>query len=48
MFPIHWGVFRLSREPMHEPPIRLQREARLRGLGQQVAVLQPGEQIGLD
>ncbi|HYF65503.1 MAG TPA: MBL fold metallo-hydrolase [Herpetosiphonaceae bacterium] len=48
MFPIHWGVFRLSREPMHEPPVRLERAANQRGLSQQVTVLQPGEQIAID
>jgi L-ascorbate metabolism protein UlaG (beta-lactamase superfamily) len=47
MFPIHWGVFRLSREPMHEPPLRLQAAAHARGLAERVTVLQPGEQIAL-
>ena len=48
MVPIHWGTFRLSLEPMDEPPRKLTRLADDRGLEDRVFLLQPGErhQIG--
>jgi N-acyl-phosphatidylethanolamine-hydrolysing phospholipase D len=41
---IHWGTFNLAHEPLGEPPIRLQEEARLRGVApERVWVLRHGE-----
>jgi N-acyl-phosphatidylethanolamine-hydrolysing phospholipase D len=46
MVPMHWGTFELNREPFHEPPERLMREALRRGLEERIAVLNPGQTIG--
>ena len=42
----HWGTFALNREPFHEPPDRLLKEALRRGLEEHVALLSPGQEIG--
>lgn len=44
LVPIHWGTFDLAEEPLEEPPVRLQAEARRRGLGpDRVWILKFGE-----
>ena len=43
MVPMHFGTFRLGREPMDEPPVRLLAEARRLGVESRVRVLQEGE-----
>ena len=43
MVPMHFGTFRLGREPMDEPPIRLVAEARRLGIAERVRVLEEGE-----
>ena len=43
MIPMHYGTFRLGREPMEEPPIRLMEEARRRGIADRVRILAEGE-----
>jgi L-ascorbate metabolism protein UlaG (beta-lactamase superfamily) len=45
MIPMHFGTFRLGREPMEEPVQRLLAEARRLGLEQAVRVLDEGETI---
>lgn len=45
LVPMHWGTFELNREPFREPPDRLLKEARRRGIERQVAVLSPGQTI---
>ncbi|MGH7389148.1 MAG: MBL fold metallo-hydrolase [Candidatus Rokuibacteriota bacterium] len=45
MVPMHFGTFELNREPFAEPPDRLLREARRRGLGKQIAILSPGQTL---
>lgn len=45
LVPMHWGTFDMNREPFREPPEWLMREALNRGLGEQVAVLRPGQTI---
>jgi N-acyl-phosphatidylethanolamine-hydrolysing phospholipase D len=46
LVPMHWGTFALNREPFHEPPDRLLKEALRRGLEEHVAILSPGQEIG--
>jgi L-ascorbate metabolism protein UlaG (beta-lactamase superfamily) len=43
MIPMHFGTFRLGREPMDEPPLRLMEEARRRGIEDRVRILAEGE-----
>ncbi|MEX1139874.1 MAG: MBL fold metallo-hydrolase [Bacteroidota bacterium] len=43
LIPIHWGTFKISDEPMQEPPEWLMREARARGVEERVRVLVNGE-----
>ena len=43
MIPMHYGTFRLSREPMEEPPLRLMAAARKAGVAGSVLVLQEGQ-----
>ena len=43
MVPMHYGTFRLGREPMTEPVERLAREARRLGIVDRVRVLEEGE-----
>lgn len=45
--PIHWGTFKLSTEPIHEPVEWLQRLAAEQGLTDRVHVLQHGETFEL-
>ncbi len=45
LVPIHWGAFRLSLEPMDEPPRRLEEAARRAGCADRVRVLRPGERL---
>ncbi len=43
MVAMHFGTFRLGREPMAEPPVRLMAEARRMGVEERVHVLAEGE-----
>lgn len=43
MVPMHFGTFRLGREPMHEPVMRLRAEATRLGVEDRVRVLEEGE-----
>jgi L-ascorbate metabolism protein UlaG (beta-lactamase superfamily) len=45
MVPMHYGTFRLGREPMEEPPVRLMADARRRGLADRVRILGEGETL---
>jgi N-acyl-phosphatidylethanolamine-hydrolysing phospholipase D len=45
LVPMHWGTFELNREPFQEPPERLMREARRRGIEAEVALVRPGQTI---
>jgi len=47
MVPMHFGTFRLGREPMEEPPVRLMAEARRLGVEERVRILAEGETIRL-
>ncbi len=47
MVPMHFGTFRLGREPMEEPPVRLMAEAKRLGLEAQVRILGEGERLPL-
>ena len=43
LIPMHFGTFRLSYEPVHEPPIRLLACARKHGIEDRVAVMVEGQ-----
>jgi L-ascorbate metabolism protein UlaG (beta-lactamase superfamily) len=45
MIPMHFGTFKLGREPMGEPPIRLMDDARRRGIADRVRILAEGETL---
>lgn len=47
MVPMHFGTFRLGREPMEEPVQRLEAEARRVGVSERVRVLAEGETMRL-
>ncbi len=47
MVPMHFGTFRLGREPMSEPPVRLLAEAERMGVADRVKVLEEGEMLRL-
>ena len=41
--PMHFGTFRLSYEPLHEPPERLIRNGAQRQILEQICILKEGE-----
>jgi len=43
LVPFHWGTFKISDEPMKEPPLLLAREAERLGIAKQVHILENGE-----
>ena len=43
--PIHWGTFKISDEPMSEPPALLQQEAGKAGVSEQIHLLRNGERF---
>jgi L-ascorbate metabolism protein UlaG (beta-lactamase superfamily) len=43
MIPMHFGTFKLGREPMEEPPVRLMEDAKRRGIEDKVRILREGE-----
>jgi L-ascorbate metabolism protein UlaG (beta-lactamase superfamily) len=45
MVPMHYGTFKLGREPMHEPVERLMAEAKRLGIEGKVTVLEEGEMM---
>ncbi|WP_334266531.1 MBL fold metallo-hydrolase [Edaphobacter sp. HDX4] len=45
MVPMHYGTFRLGREPMDEPLKRLRAEAARLGIGDRIRVLEEGETL---
>jgi len=45
MVPMHWGTFDMNREPFREPPNRLLREARRRGVEERIGLPSPGQSI---
>lgn len=45
MVPMHYGTFRLGREPMEEPPVRLRAEAARLGILDRVRILPEGERM---
>jgi L-ascorbate metabolism protein UlaG (beta-lactamase superfamily) len=47
MVPMHYGTFRLGREPMDEPLVRLRAEAARLGASERVRVLAEGETMRL-
>ncbi len=47
MVPMHYGTFRLGREPMEEPVQRLQAEAAKLGITERIKILEEGETMHL-
>lgn len=47
MVPMHYGTFRLGREPMEEPPVRLMAEAKRLGIESKIRILEEGETMRL-
>ncbi len=45
MVPMHFGTFRLGREPMDEPPVRLMTEAARLGIEDKIRILAEGERL---
>lgn len=45
MIPVHWGTFKLSLEPITEPPERLMQSAKSEGLEDRVVLIQHGDKI---
>jgi L-ascorbate metabolism protein UlaG (beta-lactamase superfamily) len=45
MVPMHYGTFRLSYEPLHEPPERLLACAREQGLAERITIMTEGEPV---
>lgn len=45
VIPIHWGAFKLAFEAMKEPPVRMLRAARERGVSSRVSILKPGQRL---
>jgi L-ascorbate metabolism protein UlaG (beta-lactamase superfamily) len=43
LIPIHWGTFKISDEPIKEPPILLMQEAERRRVNERIHVLDNGE-----
>lgn len=43
MVPIHWGTFRISEEPIHEPPLRLTTAADRMGIVDKIHILRNGK-----
>ncbi len=48
MIPMHFGTFKLGREPMEEPPVRLIAEAIRHGVEERVRILAEGETLLVD
>jgi L-ascorbate metabolism protein UlaG (beta-lactamase superfamily) len=47
MVPMHYGTFRLGREPMEEPVQRLKAEAARLGIKGKIKILEEGETMHL-
>ena len=45
MVPMHYGTFRLSYEPMDEPPERLRRQAEKQGLAERISFMTEGQAV---
>jgi len=45
LIPIHWGTFKISDEPLKEPPILLMEEAKKSGVSDKVRVLKNGDTV---
>jgi N-acyl-phosphatidylethanolamine-hydrolysing phospholipase D len=47
LIPIHWGTFKISDEPLNEPPVLLLEEAKRYGVSSQIRVLENGGRVEL-
>jgi hypothetical protein len=44
---MHWGTFKISDEPLQEPPLLLQAEAKRIGISDKILILKNGEAVQL-
>ncbi len=47
LIPMHWGTFKISDEPMSQPPVLLAQEAERLGLADRVHILRNGDSFSL-
>jgi L-ascorbate metabolism protein UlaG (beta-lactamase superfamily) len=47
MMPVHWGTFKLSLEPITEPPERLMQSAKLEGLEEKIVLIKHGDRVNV-
>ena len=47
LIPIHWGTFKISDEPLNEPPLLLLEEANRYGVASKIRVLENGGRVDL-
>lgn len=47
LIPIHWGTFKISDEPLREPPILLLEEGTRQGVADRLRILENGEAVEL-
>lgn len=48
MIPVHWGTFKLSLEPITEPPERLMQSAKSRGLEDKIILIKHGDRVNVE
>ena len=47
LIPMHWGTFKISDEPLQEPPLLLQEEAKRIGISDKIRILKNGDVVYL-
>ncbi len=47
LIPMHWGTFKISDEPLQEPPLLLQEEAKRIGISDKIRILKNGDVVQL-
>jgi L-ascorbate metabolism protein UlaG (beta-lactamase superfamily) len=47
LIPMHWGTFKISDEPLQEPPLLLQEEAKRIGISDKIRILKNGDAVQL-
>jgi L-ascorbate metabolism protein UlaG (beta-lactamase superfamily) len=47
LIPMHWGTFKISDEPLQEPPLLLQEDAKRLGISDKIRILKNGDVVQL-